>query len=83
MTPRPEPTEVKQLASKAINLPKDEGISMQEAIETVCSQALVPTTDKPLTIENVQTYLRLPQDAVTHEVVDAQKFDSEDKTLYI
>ena len=83
MTPRPEPTEVKQLASKAINLPKDEGISMQEAIETMCSQALVPTIDKPLTIKNVHAYLRLPQDAVTHKVVDTQKFDSEDKTLYI
>ena len=49
MTPRPEPTEVKQLASKAINLRKDEGISTQEAIETMCSQALVPTIDTPLT----------------------------------
>ena len=96
MIPRAKPTEVKQLASKAINLLKDEGISMQEAIETMYSQALVPTTDthkldsedktlyiKPLTIENVQAYPRLPQDAVTHKVVDVQKFDSEDKTLYI
>ena len=49
MTPRPEPTEVKQLASKAINLRKNECISMQEAIETVCSQALVSTIDTPLT----------------------------------
>ena len=79
MIPRPEPTEVKQLASKAINLLKDEGISTQEAIETVCSQALVPTTDKPLMIENVQAYLRLLQDAVTHKV----NAGSEDKTLYI
>ena len=81
MRPRPEPTEVKQFASKAINLLKDEGISRQEAIETMYSQALVPTTDthkldsedktlyiKPLTIENV---------------VDTHKLDSEDKTLYI
>ena len=83
MIPRPEPTEVKQLASKAINLPKNEGISTQEAIETMGSQALVPTIDKPLTIKNVHAYLRLPQDAVTHKVVDVQKFDSEDKTLYI
>ena len=82
MTPRPEPTEVKQLASKAINLRKNEFISMQEAIETVCSQALVPTTDTPLTIENVQAYLRLLRDAVTHEI-DGQKPGSEDKTLYI
>ena len=81
MTPRPEPTEVKQLASKAINLRKNEFISTQEAIETVCSQALVPTTDTPLTIENVQEYLRLLQDAVTHEI-DGQN-GSEDKTLYI
>ena len=80
---RHKSTEVKRFASKAINLLKDEGISRQEAIETVCSQALVQTTDKPLTIENVQAYPRLPQDAVTHNVVDTQKFDSEDKTLYI
>ena len=82
MTPRPEPTEVKQLASKAINLRKNERISMQEAIETVCSQALVPTTDTPLTIENVQAYLRLLRDAVTYEI-DGQRPGSEDKTLYI
>ena len=83
MIPRPKSTEGKQFASKAINLLKDEGISRQEAIETVCSQALVQTTHKPLTIERVQAYPRLPQDAVTHIVVDVQKFDSEDKTLYI
>ena len=83
MRPRPETTEVTQFASKAINLLKDEGISRQEAIETVCSLALVQTTHKPLTIERVQAYPRLPQDAVTHIVVDVQKFDSEDKTLYI
>ena len=81
MIPRHKSTEVKRFASKAINLLKDEGISRQEAIETV--QALVQTTDKPLMIENGQAYPRLPQDAVTHIVVDTHKLDSEDKTLYI
>ena len=65
---------------------------MPEAIETVCTQSFVPTTDTPLTIGNVQAYLHLLQDAVTEEVgaqnavteeVDAQKGGSEDTTLYI
>ena len=68
MIPRPYPTEVNRLASEAIDLRENEGISMLEAIQTVCSQARVPTTDTPLTIGNIQAYLHLLQDAVTDEV---------------
>ena len=69
MIPRPQPTEVNRLASEAIDLRENEGISMLEAIQTVCSQARVPndrhTADDR---EHVQAYLHLLQDAVTDEV---------------
>ena len=70
MRPRPETTEVTQFASKAINL-----LNFDSEDKTLYI--------KPLMIENGQAYPRLPQDAVTHIVVDTQNFDSEDKTLYI
>ena len=60
MIPRPKSTEGKQFASKAINLLKDEGISRQEAIETVCSLALVPndsqTPDDRKTFRHIRVY---------------------------
>ena len=77
MIPRPEPTEVNRLASEADGLRINEGISMLEAIETVCGQALVPTTDEPLTIGNVQAYLHRLQDAVTDEVYARKYNDTE------
>lgn len=68
MIPKPEPTEVNQLATQAIDFRKKESITLLEAIETVCCQALVPKTDKPLTIGNVKAYLHLLQDTVIGEV---------------
>ena len=79
MIPRPTPTEVNRLAINAIGLREKEGISMLEAIETVCGEALVPTTDKPLTIGNVQAYQHRLQDAVT-DAVYAQKYHTEIQT---
>ena len=73
MIPKPEPTEVNRLATQAIDLRENEGISTLEAIQTVCSQSRVPTSDTPLTIGNVQAYLYLLQDAVT-DAVYAQKY---------
>ena len=73
MIPRPEPTEVNRLASEAIDLRENEGISMLEAIQTVCSHAFIPPTDDAMTIGNVQAYLHQLQDAVT-DAVYAQKY---------
>ena len=68
MIPTPEPTEVNRLATEAIELRETEGITMLEAIETVCNLSLVPTTDKPLKIGNVKAYEHLLQTAVTDAV---------------
>ena len=80
MIPRPEPPEVNRLATEAIDLRENEGISMLEAIETACCQSRVPTTDKPLTIGNIQAYLHRLQDAVTDEVY-AQKHHAADPAV--
>ena len=74
MKTKPELTEVTQLATQAIEYRKKMSITHpdithEDAIEAVCGEALVPTTDEPLTINNVQEYLRLLQDAVSREVV--------------
>ena len=66
--PRPYPTEVNRLATQAIDLRENEGISMLEAIQTVCSHAFIPPTDDAMTLGNVQAYLHQLQDAVTDEV---------------
>ena len=73
MIPTPEPAEVNRLATEALKLRKDEGITLLEAIETVCNLSLVPATDKPLKIGNVKAYEPLLQDAVINEVV--RKFE--------
>ncbi len=65
---KPETTEVIQLATQAIEYRKKEGITVLDAIEIICGEALVPTTNVPLTIKDVQEYLRLLQNAVSDEV---------------
>ena len=72
MIPKPQPTEVKRLATQAIELRENEGISMLEAIQTVCGESRVPKTETRLTIGNLKAYMHLLQDAVTDEVY-AQK----------
>ena len=69
MKTKPELTEVIQLATQAIEYRKKKDITLVDAIETVCGEALVPTTDEPLTINNVQEYLHLLQDDVSDEVL--------------
>ena len=75
MIPRPYPTEVNRLATQAIDLrrKRHKGISMLEAIQTVCSHAFIPPTDDAMTIGNVQAYLHQLQDAVT-DAVYARKY---------
>lgn len=75
MIPKPDPTEVKRLADQAIELRENEGISMLEAIQTVCGQTRVPKTQTPLTIGNVRAYIHLLHDAVT-DAVYAQKYSA-------
>ena len=81
MIPRPEPTEVNRLATEAIELRKDEGITLLEAIETVSNLAPVPATDKPLKIGNVKAYEHLLQEAVTDEVYKRKYHPTESDIL--
>ena len=69
MKTKPELTEVTQLATQAIEYRKKKGITLLGAIETICGEAFVPRTDEPLTINDVQEYLRLLQNAVSDEVL--------------
>ena len=68
MIPTPQTIEVYQLANRAIELRRNESITMLEAIETVCSLVEVPSTEKPLKLGNVQAYQHRLQDAVTDAV---------------
>ena len=68
MIPKPEPTEVNRLAVQAVELREKEGISILEAIQTVCGETRVPKTQTPLTIGNVRAYMHLLHDAVTDAV---------------
>ena len=68
MIPTPKHYEVNALTTQAIDLQRKENITMLEAIETVCVQSPVPTTDEPLSLGNVQAYQHRLQDAVTTEI---------------
>ena len=77
MIPTPRPYEVNRLATQAIEMREKEGISMLEAIETICSHAFIPPTDDAITIGNVQAYLHQLQGAVTDEVYARKHHDAD------